>query len=422
MMIYWSWRNCLRPVPEQSGVAVVSHSGGVSSLVADMLGQAAIAMPPLTTEASMGIDAILKGFGSATNPADITGHANGTDFPEIMRLLIDQPGIGTLVIASAGDKAHIEQVIALRDRTHKSVVYMWTGSRLAQDGLNQLKDASIPIFYSPDSLARGLKFYLEYYAWRARDESSPMLMAPRVLTETQQKVIEQAHGYGRSGLSESESKKLIAAWGVPIAREISVFTAGQAVNAATELGYPVVLKVESPDIMHKTEAGIVRLNLRNAQEVQNAFIAITQAATNYDTTAVISGVLVQEMVQEGVEVIVGLSYDAQLGPVLLFGSGGVTVEIYNDVALRRCPVSSIEARDMIGEVKGAQLLQGFRGKPPADIDALIQVLVNVSHMGIQLQGSLKELDINPLLVLPKGQGVKAVDALVILAPTGLKER
>jgi acetyltransferase len=141
------------------------------------------------------------------------------------------------------------------------------------------------------------------------------------------------------------------------------------------------------------------------------------SAVIFAPNAAINGALVQEMVTDGVEVIVGVSYDEQLGPMLLFGSGGVMVEVYDDIALRHCPVTRTEALAMVAEVKGAKLLRGFRGKPPADIDALVDALVRVSHLAVHLQGQLAELDINPLMVLPAGQGVKAVDALVALHPS-----
>jgi acetyltransferase len=179
----------------------------------------------------------------------------------------------------------------------------------------------------------------------------------------------------------------------------------------------VALKPDSPDILHKTEAGVVRLNLGNAAEVQAAYAEIFANAKAYAPQARIIGVLVQEMVGDGVEVIVGVSCDPQLGPVLLFGSGGVMVEIYNDVALRRCPITRSEAQAMIAEVKGARLLQGFRGGPAADIEALADTLLRVSYLAIHLEEHLAELDINPLMVLPSGQGVKAVDALVVLRGT-----
>jgi acetyltransferase len=218
---------------------------------------------------------------------------------------------------------------------------------------------------------------------------------------------------GRAALTESESKTLIAAWGIPVSREERVSSAEAAVAAAERIGYPVALKVESPDILHKTEAGIVRLTLRDAAQVRSAYAAVMAAAKAYAPDAAISGVLVQEMVEGGMEVILGLSYDAQLGPTILFGSGGVMVEAYNDVALRRCPVTPAEAREMISEVRGARLLQGFRGRPRGDIEALAAALVRLSHMGVHLDGKLAELDVNPLMVLPEGKGVKAVDGLAL---------
>ena len=177
------------------------------------------------------------------------------------------------------------------------------------------------------------------------------------------------------------------------------------------------LKVDSPDIPHKTEAGVVRLNLGDMAAVRAAYAEILANAKANAPRARITGVSVQEMVKGGVEVIVGVSCDPQLGPVLLFGSGGVMVEVYNDVALRRAPITRSEAAAMIAEVKGARLLQGFRGRPAADIAALADTLVRVSHLAMHLEGHLVELDINPLMVLPRGKGVKAVDALVVLRGT-----
>ena len=214
-------------------------------------------------------------------------------------------------------------------------------------------------------------------------------------------------------MAESKSKALISAWGIPITRETLAENAADAVQAAEEIGYPVALKVDSPDILHKTEAGVIRLGLSNADEVTAAYDEVMSSADRAVPGAQINGALVQEMVSGGVEVIVGASYDDQLGPMLLFGTGGVMVEVYNDVALRHCPITRSEALDMINQVKGSRLLKGFRGAPPADVAALADVLVSVSQMAAQLEGALSELDINPLMVLPEGQGVKAVDALAI---------
>ena len=166
------------PKPSVPGIAVVSHSGGISSLTADMCGQAGLDLPPLGDEARDGINGILKGFGWAANPADVTGFANSESFPQIMEHMIDDPQMGTLVVASAGADAQAQQVISQRDRTDKGVVFLWTGSRDATAGLAQLKNARIPIFYTPDKLARGLQSRLAYHTWRERRLADGFATAP----------------------------------------------------------------------------------------------------------------------------------------------------------------------------------------------------------------------------------------------------
>jgi acetyltransferase len=403
--------------PRRPGIAVVSHSGGISSLTADMLGEAGLDLPPLTAPARDGINGILKDFGWAANPADVTGFARGEHFPAIMDHMIAEPEVGTLVIASAGAGDQVEHVIALRGRTDKNVVFFWTASRGDKATLPRLKSSNIPIFYSPQALAAGLKTLIGYHAWRDHRVESGAAKAPP-LTAEQESALTTLRAHRQPALSERESKQLISAWGVPASRELTASSAAAAVEAAQRLGYPVALKADSADILHKTEAGVVRLGLRDADEVRQAYAQIMASAAAHAPQASVRGVLVQEMVTGGVEVIVGVSYDEQLGPMLLFGSGGVMVEVYNDVAMRHCPITRAEALDMVAEVRGAKLLRGFRGKPAADVDALADILVRVSHLAVHLAGPLAELDINPLMVLPAGQGVKAVDALAVLKSAG----
>ena len=401
------------PRPPRRGVAVVSHSGGISSLTADMFGQAGLDLPPLSDRARDGINGILKGFGWAANPSDVTGFANSDDFPAIMSHMADDENVGALVVASAGADAQAAQVIAQRDGSDQPVAFLWTGTRGAQSGLPLLRRAGIPVFYVPDKLAAGIRYLNDYHDWRERRLERGF--ADRGAMTPAQQTAAAILNEGSGALSEYDSKGLIAAFGVPTTREATAGDAHAAIAAAEGIGYPVAMKVDSPDILHKTEAGAIRLNLADAAAVSAAFEEIIAAARSYDAGARIDGVVVQEMVSGGVETIVGVSCDAQLGPVLLFGTGGVLVEVYNDVALRLCPITRDDALDMIDEVKGARLLRGFRGAPAADIDALAEALVQVSQMAAQLEGSLAELDINPLVALPAGQGVKAVDALAVRA-------
>ncbi len=397
--------------PPHRGVAVVSHSGGISSLTADMFGQAGLDMPPLSDRSRDGINGILKGFGWAANPSDVTGFANSDDFPAIMSYMADDENVGTLVVASAGADPQATQVIAQRDYGGKPVAFLWTGTRGAESGLPMLRKAGIPVFYVPDKLAAGVRYLNDYHEWRD-ERLGRGFGAAEPMTPDQEAAAGQLSGAG-SALSEHDSKGLIAAFGVPTTREEVAADADAAVAAAERLSYPVVLKVNSADLLHKTEAGAIRLGLRDAADVRAAFSEVAANAGRYDAGARIEGAVVQEMVSAGVETIVGVSYDTQLGPVLLFGIGGVMVEVYNDVALRLCPITREDALEMIDEVKGARLLQGFRGVPAADVDALADALVNVSRMAVNLEGRLAELDINPLMVLPEGQGVMAADALAV---------
>jgi len=399
--------------PKQRGISVVSHSGGISSLTADMCGLAGLDLPPLSDKARDGINAVVKEFGWAANPADVTGFSRSEQFPQIMQHMIDEPEVGTLVVASAGAGNQVDQVIALRDATDKNVAFFWTASRQDKGALDKLKAAHIPIFYTPAKLAGGLRKLIDYHVWQDRRKAAGSAQTP-ALTPAQQRAIDAVRALGRSALSENESKNLLAAWGIAATREVQAASADAAVAAADKIGYPVVLKIDSPDILHKTEAGGVRVGVTSADAVRAAYAEITASAARYAPGARLQGVLVQEMVTGGVETIVGVSYDAQLGPVLLFGSGGVLVEVFGDVAHRHCPITRSQALEMIAETKGAKMLRGFRGKPACDIDALADTLVRVSQLAAQLEGTLSELDINPLVVLPAGKGVKALDALAVL--------
>jgi acyl-CoA synthetase (NDP forming) len=401
------------PPLTKEGVSIVSHSGGISSLTADKCGQMGLQLPDLTATAHDGLNEVLKGFGWAANPADVTTFANSESFPQIMRYMVEGPEVGMLAIASAGSDSQAQQVIAMRDAMKKPLAFLWTGSLTATDGLNKLKEAKIPVFLSPDRLARGLRSKINSQRWRERlikggDESlQPMSV-------WQREALQELHGLDRKTLTEHEARRFLAHWQVTGVREERTTTVDAALAAAAQIGYPVVLKVESPDIPHKTEAGVVRLGMQSDVELRQAYAEIRHNAERQAPNAQVLGVLVQEMVQGGIETIVGLSQDPLFGPVLLFGMGGIFTELYQDVALRACPVSQSDAREMLQEVKGARLLEGFRGQPTADVDALIHLLVRVSQLGVQCERDIRELDLNPLLVLPRGQGVRAADALIVL--------
>ena len=325
------------------GISVVSHSGGISSMTADMLGQAGLDLPELDSKSRDGI----------------------------------------------------------------------TGSRVEESTLQKLQEAKIPLFYTPDKLGYALKHLVDYHK-RADYMAQNAPDSTFELSAIHKESIKHVKSLSKSQLSEDESKKLIENWGVITPQRFLTQSSDEAVEAANKLGFPVVLKVDSSEILHKTEAGVVRVNVKDDVEVRSVFNEIMESAKKVSNAKDINGVLVEEMVTGGIEVMAGLTVDEQLGPVILFGSGGTSVEVYKDVTRRICPISKQDAFEMIDEVNASVLLKGFRGASPKDIEALAHLLVNLSQLGASLSEDVKELDLNPVMVLDKGKGVKAADALVIL--------
>jgi acetyl-CoA synthetase (ADP-forming) len=225
------------------------------------------------------------------------------------------------------------------------------------------------------------------------------------------KIIEDVTSVGRNFLLENEAKAFCESYGIPVTKFKVATTKEAAVKAANEIGYPVVLKIVSVDILHKSDVGGVVLDLKNSSEVERAFEQIIQNVKKHKPDAKITGILVQEMAKPSTEVIVGLIKDPQFGPSIMFGLGGVFVEILKDVTFRVCPITEQDAREMIAEIKGYPVLKGYRGAPPADIDAIVKILLNVSKMAIE-HPEINEMDLNPIIVYDKG--AKVVDARIIL--------
>ena len=225
------------------------------------------------------------------------------------------------------------------------------------------------------------------------------------------KIISQAQKEGRKALLETEAKAICMEYAIPVTKFKLAKTAGEAAEFADQLGYPVVLKIVSPDIIHKSDAGGVMVNLKSQAEVQDAYGKILENAKKYKATAKIAGVLVQEMAPPSTEVIVGAIKDPQFGQTLMFGLGGVFVEILKDVTFRIAPITRGDAEEMVTGIKAYPLLKGYRNTPPTDIEAIISILLNVSCL-VMDNPQIKELDLNPIIVYEKG--AKTVDARIIL--------
>ncbi len=228
---------------------------------------------------------------------------------------------------------------------------------------------------------------------------------------TKEGIITRVRKKGRTCLTEIESKELLGEAGVNTTEARLALSKGEAIEISRQLGFPVVLKIASPDIIHKSDAGGVKLGLRTSKQVDKAYDKILSAVYQEHPQAVVDGVSVQKMAKPGLEVIIGMSQDAQFGPVLMFGLGGILVEVIKDVSFRITPLTRRDAREMIREIKGYPLLEGYRSQPPADISFLEELLLKVSHF-VEQNPEIKELDLNPIFAYSKGAVV--VDARIIL--------
>jgi acetyltransferase len=270
-----------------------------------------------------------------------------------------------------------------------------------------VQSAGIPILYDQFQAAEAIA-KLSWYQRKAKQGrgagAGPKAPDPAVRAEVREML--------RDGepLSEFGCKQLLKRYGIPVTREGLATSADMAVELSRNLGYPVALKAQSGQILHKTEAGVIKLNLASDQEVRRAYKEVLENARSYAPQAHVEGVLVQEMVRDGVEVIIGVTKDPVFGPAIMFGLGGIFVEALRDVSFRIAPLTRGDAEEMIDEIRGRRVLEGMRGKPPADRDALIDTLLRVSQLVTDHRDQIDELDLNPLVVLPKG--AKVVDALI----------
>jgi acetyltransferase len=397
------------PLPAGRRIGVVSHSGGIGAHLSDQLGVVGLEVPPFAERTRQGLTGVLGERGSANNPADITGYANSPAFAPILATLLADPGLDAWLIATQGDEELVAKIVAAARTTPKPLAVVWTGSQSSEVGLPTLHAGAVPVFLLPSGAARGMAALVRMAEARrrAREAESVGTASPvrddRLLADL------------AGTLSEHRSKQVLARFGIPSPPEALCQDVEAAVAAAGELGYPVVLKASAPDLPHKSELGLVRLDLRTEDELRRAFVELVAAATRA-TPGGLDGVLVQPFVRGGVEAIVGLSDDPLLGRLVMLGLGGTLVEALGAVTWRACPIDLATAETMIDDVPAlATLLGGVRGAPPADRGALARALVDLSALADRLGDCLETVDVNPLLVRPDGQGVLALDALVVLA-------
>ncbi len=410
-----------QPRPRGPRLTILTNAGGPGVLATDAVISDGGELADLAPETIEKLDAVLPGAWSHGNPIDILGDADPERYAKALEIAAQDPNSdGLLVIltpqAMTDPTKTAEKLAQVRMPPRKPLLASWMGGADVEAGDAILNAHDIPTFDYPDMAARVFNLMWRYNYNISGLYETPALPADDALKspdrDTVAKLINSARAAGHTTLPEHESKKILAAYGIPIVPTEVANSAEEAVEIAETMGYPVVLKLYSNTITHKTDVGGVQLNLKSAKTVTGAYESIRQGVTEKVGAEHFEGVVVQPMVQnEGYEIIIGSSIDPQFGPVLLFGAGGELVEVFKDSALGLPPLNTTLARRMMEQTKIYTALKGVRGRKPVDLNALEQLLVKFSKLVVE-QPWIKEIDINPLLASP--DGLLALDGRVLL--------
>lgn len=402
-------------------LGIITLSGGAGIMISDQCEDLGIQVPELDEKDQERIRPLIPPFGSAANPVDITAEVLGR--PELLKpalaALTEAENIdAVLVFFGVADHIALRLVDDIYDvyrNTDKPILVTWYAG--TDEVMKKLSDYRIPAYRDPTRAVAAVHLLMEYEKRRRAREKMQHGQGAHGATPTTGGIAErlaQQVAAGKTILNEYEAKQLFSEYGIPVGRFQLATSVEEAVQAAEAIGYPVVMKVVSTDILHKTDAGGVQLGLRTAEDVRRAFEQIMANVRQAVPHARIDGVLVEEMLEADREVIVGVTRDATFGPTLMFGLGGVFVEVLKDVAFRVCPLTASDARAMIREIKGIRVLEGFRGQQPVDLDQLADMLVRVGRMAHELADVVEEMEINPLLISTDGRRMVAADALMKL--------
>ena len=403
-------------LPAGNRVAVITISGGAGILMTDECVSRGMVLPQLAPATIDKLRAIVPSFGSLLNPVDVTA-AIFSDMSMIGRALnaiLDDPNVDAIAMINAslpGENAKrvATEIVPVAERAAKPIFLAWSArDSVAVEAYAMLDAIRLPHYKSPVRCGRALAA-LSWYAQALRRHEG--LRGEQTPVHTSAGARKALTGR-KDEVAEYEAKRILAQYGIGITQEALATSRNEALAIAKKIGFPVALKVQSPDISHKTEAKAVRLGVASEQEAGAAYDEILRNAKAYRPDARVEGVLVQEMVKGGIEAILGATNDKLFGPAVMFGLGGIFTEVLKDVAFRIAPVAKSAALEMIAEIKGYPVLAGARGAAPADVDALADAIVRLSALAVDLKDHVAELDINPLFVLPAGQGVKAGDALI----------
>lgn len=399
------------PLPAGNRVAVITNAGGPGIMAADACENHGLELPPLSAETIERLRPHVSPEASLRNPIDLLAGANEQDFRVALQCVLDDPNIdGVIVIfvpPVVTDPVKVAHSISQAMSGHnKPVMGCFMGVKGIAGGIEELQKHRIPAYAFPESAVRTFRAMWDYAQWKSRPEQP----APRLPVESgrARAIIQQALSEGREFLSDQEGIALLAHYGIPFVETRVCDDAASVMKAAHDIGFPVVLKLSSPRVLHKTEHGAVITNVFNEDRLQSAFQQLESVVDRLQLSAGSYRYLVQAMVSDGREVMLGIQHNPRFGPMVAFGLGGIWVEVFQDVALRLAPLSRDVAEDMIQSIRGVDILRGIRGKQAVDFERLTEVLLRLSQLAVD-HPEIVELDINPFLAFPEGHRCVAVD-------------
>jgi len=406
-----------QPIPKGEGVGIVTNAGGPGIIATDAVEESVLKMSGFEKKTIEKLRKALPRAAAFYNPVDIVGDGDHNRYRAAMEAVARDPNVFSLLClcAPANVVSPVELgavVVDVARKFKKPVVASFMGLEKMRRAVEVMQDGRIPNYENPDEAVKALGAMVRYKKLIEAPATKTRALKNIKKTSVRQ-VFKKVFSQDRTALTELEAKKVVESYGMKTTRDILAENIHEAVVAANKIGYPVVMKIVSPEILHKTDVGGVLVGLENDQEVSDGFYEIVSRARKFMPTATILGVSIQELVPKGTEVIIGATRDPQFGPMIMFGLGGIYVEILKDVAFRIAPLSENDAVNIVRQIKSYPLLLGVRGRPAVDLESIRDYLLRVSRLMMDFP-EIDEIDLNPLSVLPQGEGACAIDARFIL--------
>lgn len=404
-----------RKVPSGNNLLIITNAGGPGIIAADTAEKLGINLPTLSKDTITILSNLLPKNASLYNPIDIIGDATSDRYNAVFDNALNDPNIdGFLVILTPQTTINVEDtakaVINSSQKTARPFITSFMGEQRVRSSIEMLKLSSIPNFSYPEPAVRAFRKLYDYGLWAKKEERQALEIS--VDKGKVSRMIKEARDKGRFQFAEDDSREILSDYGFKFPAKYLAKTPAEAATSAARIGFPVVMKISSPNILHKTDIGGVRVGVNSKKEVKDSFLELTFNAKKFMPSAFINGVTVYEMVPKGKEVILGITYDRTFGHMIMFGLGGIYVEVLKDVSFRIVPVSPSDADEMIAEIKSFRLLKGVRGEKPVDTGLIADSILRLSRLSMDFP-MIQELDINPLVVTDKG--ATALDARIIIS-------